>query len=100
MGPGLLFALSLPGVVCLLVLLAAVERFGPRRRGGASPSLPLSGTGFEEVDAFFSGAKRTELAERHSRSLLADEEESGAPPRTTVDLDAGVVTVRRTRPAG
>ncbi|GAA1864955.1 hypothetical protein GCM10009836_51590 [Pseudonocardia ailaonensis] len=90
---GLLFALSLPGLVCLLILLATIERLGRGRGSGGSS--PLSATGFEEVDAALNGAKRAELAARHSQSLLADDEESGAPPRTTVDLDAGVVRFRR-----
>lgn len=105
MGWGVLFALTLPGLVCLLVLFVALERFGlwadrrsrlPWRRGSVSSgpqSVPLSGTGFEEVDAFFPGAKHAELEERHSRSLLRDEVADGAPPRTVVDLDARVVTV-------
>lgn len=105
MGPGALVALTLPGLVCPLVLLVALERFGlsvhrrswlPWRRRGPAPgpqSMVLSGTGFEEVDAFFTGAKRMELEERHSRSLLPAEEADGVPPRTVVDLDAGVVTL-------
>jgi hypothetical protein len=101
---GVLFALTLPGLVCLLVLLVALERLGlwanrrswlPWRRGtvfSGPQSLPLSGTGFEEVDAFFTGAKRAELEERQSRSMLRDEEADGAPPRPLVDLDNGRVT--------
>jgi Family of unknown function (DUF6191) len=101
---GVLVALTLPGLVCLLVLLVALERFGlwvnrrswlPWRRSARSSgpqSMPLSGTGFEEVDAFFTGAKRAEMEERHSRSLLRDEEGYGAPPRPLVDLDRGRVT--------
>ena len=37
------------------------------------------------------GARRREL--RRSRSVLPAEEADGAPPRTVVDLDAGVVTL-------
>jgi hypothetical protein len=51
----------------------------------------VSVTGFEEVDAFFTGAKRAELEQRHSQSMLRDDQEDGAPPRPVVDLDAGVV---------
>lgn len=86
---GLLFALSLPGLVCLLVVLAAIERLG-RRRGSAGAS-PLAAGGFEEVDALLGGAKRIEVAERQTRSLLAQDEKSGAAPRVRVDLDAGTV---------
>lgn len=110
MGPGVLFALTLPGLVCLLILLVALERFGlwahrrswlPWRRG-AGPAGPqsstLSGTGFEEVDAFFTGAKRAELEERLSRSMLRDEGADGAPPRPLVDLDRGEITFVVARP--
>ena len=102
---GLLFVLTLPGLVCLLVLLVALERFGlwahrrswlPWRRRTEPPgaqALPLSSIGFEEVDALLTGAKRTELAERHSRTMLRDEEGDGAPPRLLVDLDRGEVPI-------
>ena len=49
-------------------------------------------SGFEEVDAFFTGAKRAQLDERQSRSMLRDEEADGARPRPLVDLDNGRVT--------
>lgn len=98
-----MFALTLPGLVCLLVLVVALERFGlwashrsvlPWRRhtGPSGPqSLPLSSIGFEEIDAVFTGAKRLELEERHSRSMLRDEESDGAPPRLLVDLDRRIL---------
>lgn len=104
MGMGLLFALTLPGLVCLLVALVALERFGlwanrrswlPWRRAtdsSGSQSLPLSEAGFEEVAAMLTGAKRAELEERHSRSMLRQEETDGAPPRPLVDLDRGKIT--------
>jgi hypothetical protein len=84
---GVLFALSLPGLVCLLVVLAAVERLGrwgnsravlPWRRKDA----PLAGTGLEELHALLSGGKRLEVEERASRSLMRDEEGDGAPGLT------------------
>jgi len=104
---GILFALTIPGVVCLLVALVALERFGLwarrssllpwRRDAGPAPtqSLPLSGTGFQEIDAFFTGAKRAELDEKHSRTMMRDDSSDGTPPGAHVDLDAGVVTVHR-----
>ncbi|HEU5472696.1 MAG TPA: DUF6191 domain-containing protein [Actinophytocola sp.] len=89
MSLGLLFALSLPGLVVLLVVLAAVERLGrfggtrnllPWRRGGDPAGAPLSGTGLEELHAMLSGAKRIEVQERATRSMLRDEDQTGAPP--------------------
>jgi hypothetical protein len=86
MSIGVLFALSLPGVVCLLVVLAAVERLG--RWGNSRAVLPwrkdspLAGTGLEELHALLSGGKRLEVEERASRSLMRDEEGDGAPGLT------------------
>ncbi|WP_436495421.1 DUF6191 domain-containing protein [Actinokineospora sp. HUAS TT18] len=92
---GLLFALSLPGLVCGLIALAAVERLGSwsGRRRLRRDDTPVSAVGLEELDALFSGGKRVELDERKSHTLMRDEEEAGAPPRTKVDLDRGVVRI-------
>jgi hypothetical protein len=95
---GLLWALSLPGLVVGLIALAALERLGswagarkllPWGRKGT----PVSASGFEELDALFSTGKRLELEERKSHTLMRDEEEAGAPPRTKVDLDRGTVRI-------
>jgi hypothetical protein len=103
MGIGWLFAISLPGLVWLLVALAALERFGlwarsssylPWRRG-RRVGTPLSAIGFEEFDATFSAGKRIELEARRSHSMLRDDEDSGAPPRTRIDLDHGIATMIR-----
>jgi hypothetical protein len=86
---GWLWALSLPGVVCLLVLLAALERFGlwlhgkswlpwRRRRTG----MPVSAAGFDELGAVFAAGKRDELEYRQSALMLRDDEDDGAPPTT------------------
>jgi Family of unknown function (DUF6191) len=103
MGVGLLFALSLPGLVCLLVVLAAVERLGrlgrtrprlPWRRTPSTAEAPLSATGLEELHALLSGAKRTEVETRATRSMLRDETQAGTPPNIHVDLDRGIVTIK------
>jgi hypothetical protein len=92
---GLLFALTLPGLVSLLVLLAAVERFGqwfgrsvlPGRRA-APPG--MSASGMDELTACFYAGKRAELDQRCTESMLRDEVRSGG-----VDLERGVVSLRR-----
>lgn len=84
----MLFAMSLPGLVVLLIVLAAIEHWAPRRRKAST-------VGFEELDAFFSGGKRLELEDRKSQSLMRDDEESGAPPHLRIDLDGGVVRMVR-----
>jgi hypothetical protein len=91
---GFLWAMSLPGLVFLLVLLAALERFGlwagnrswlpwRRKREGT----PVSAAGFEEFDAFFGTGKRHELDDRAHSLMMRQEEDDGAPPRMKIDLD-------------
>lgn len=92
---GLLFALTLPGLVCLLVLLAALERFGlwagrswlPWRRNRPR----VSATAFDELAATLYAGKRAELEQRRIELVLRDDQHDGAPPRGGVDLAGGVV---------
>jgi hypothetical protein len=97
-GVGLLITLSLPGLVCLLVAVAAVEAFGRRvlgRRGRTA-----SGVGVEELEAFFSARKRAEVQERAGHSLVRDEVGNGAPPPwLRIDPATGEMTVVRDQEA-
>jgi Family of unknown function (DUF6191) len=86
---GLVFALSIPGLVVMLVVLAALERFGlwagrrswlPGRGDRTRDS--LSGTGIEELGAFFYAGKRAELEHRKTELVLPESETNGAPPFT------------------
>jgi hypothetical protein len=89
------WAMSIPGLVVLLVVLAALERFGlwagrrswlPGRADRTRSS--ISGTGIEELGAFFYGSKRAELEHRKSELVLPESETSGDPP-------TGPFTLRR-----
>ncbi|WP_199442179.1 DUF6191 domain-containing protein [Umezawaea beigongshangensis] len=100
---GWLFAVSLPGLVCLLVVLAALERIGlwvrrrswlPWRRDSTGASTPISAIGFEELGAALYAGKRDELEHRESERRRRDDADDGAPPHTTVDLDARIVRLR------
>jgi hypothetical protein len=97
---GTLWAMSLPGLVVMLVVLAALERFGlwagnrswlpwRRKREGT----PVSAAGFEELDAFFGAGKRHELDERNHSLMLREDEEEGAPPLMKIDLDGNRVVL-------
>lgn len=101
MTAGFLIALSLPGLVFLLVTAAALEGFGqwlrgrswlPWRRGAAGT--PVAGTGIQELEAFFSATKRAEVETRAAITLMRDDEQgSAAPPRVQLDLDKGTATI-------
>lgn len=93
--------MSLPGLVFLLVLVAALERFGlwasdrswlpwRRKRTGT----PVSAAGFEELDAFMGAGKRHELDERNHSLMMRHDEDDGAPPAMKVDLDGNRVVLR------
>jgi hypothetical protein len=102
---GFLWAMSLPGLVVLLVVLAALERFGlwasdrswlpwRRKREGTR----VSAAGFEELDAFFVSGKRHEIDQRNHSLMMRDDEEEGAPPLVKVDLDGQRIVLRNRLP--
>ncbi|WP_380277649.1 DUF6191 domain-containing protein [Kitasatospora purpeofusca] len=97
---GLVFAMTIPGLVCLLVALAFVDQLALRARRsrlvpwrGTGREGQISATGFEQLHAQFAAGKQHELDERQSTLMLRDEEDDGAPPRTRVDLASGVAVV-------
>lgn len=91
-------ALTLPGLVLLLLAVAAVDHLLLRLgRRGVVPwrrDAPVSSTGFELLHAALSPGKADQLAQRNTEELVRDEEDDGAPPRSRVDLDAGVARLR------
>jgi hypothetical protein len=94
------FALTLPGLVVLLVLVAFADQLVLRVRGrGLVPwrrDTPVSSTGFDLLHAALSPGKRSELDQRHTEELVRDEQDESAPPRSRLDLDAGVAYLRLT----
>jgi hypothetical protein len=104
---GYAFALTIPELAVALVVLEVVDVLLFRRRGQRLLGFRGSGqraapVAYDEVAAFLTPAKRVELEERQSRSLVRDTVEDGAGSRTRVDLDAGRVVLARgvRRPAG
>ncbi|MFB7125238.1 DUF6191 domain-containing protein [Kitasatospora sp. NPDC056273] len=101
------WAMSIPGLVCALVVLAALDQLALRARRarwvpwrGTGREGQISATGFEQLHAQFAAGKQHELDERRSTLMLRDEEGEGAPPRTRVDLANGTaVVVAPGRPA-
>lgn len=97
---GVVFALTLPGLVVLLVAVAFLDQALLRLRGrGVVPwrrDAQVAATGFDLLHAALSPGKQDELEQRRTEELLRDVEEDGAPPRSRVDLDAGVAYLRLT----
>jgi hypothetical protein len=100
-GVGVLVAMTLPGLVLLLLAVAGVDQLLLRVRGrGIVPwrrDSQVSATGFELLHASLSPGKADELVQRQHEELVRDEAEDGAPPRSTVELDAGVARLRLPR---
>jgi hypothetical protein len=90
--------LSLPGLFWLLAFVTALERLGlwfsgaswlpwRRRRVG----MPVSTAGFDQVAMVLDAGKHRELEQRRTTSMMREGHEEGAPPHTTVDLDANMI---------
>lgn len=94
MGAGVLFALTLPGLVVLLVVVAALEhawsRTGRRSRLHGRERHALSAGGMDVFSAALFPGKAVDLEEQRVREMRRDDVEDGAPPRTRIDLDSGV----------
>ncbi|WP_106400333.1 DUF6191 domain-containing protein [Actinocorallia populi] len=96
-----LLFLTVPGLVLLLVLFAAVDRLGlaanrrvrlPWRR--EEEGRPVSAVGLDEMHALFYATKRHELDQRRTSLVLRDEEGDAAPPRSRVDLEGGTAVLQ------
>ncbi|WP_234443580.1 DUF6191 domain-containing protein [Streptomyces sp. NRRL B-24484] len=94
------WAMSLPGPVCALVALAAVDQLALRARRaarlpwrGAGREGQVSATGFEQLHAQFAAGRQHELKQCATTLMLRDEEGDGAPPRGGVDLQRGTAVL-------
>ena len=99
MGAGVLFALTLPGLVVLLVAVAAAEhvwsRLGRRSPLHRRRRHALSAGGMDVFSAALFPGKAIDLEQQRVRELTRDDVENGAPPNTRIDLDSGVAYVDR-----
>ncbi len=91
---GWVWAMSLPGLVCLLVAVAALERLGlwfggrswvPWRRHRTRAT--VSATAFDEVTALFYATKHHELEQRRTEFVLREDPGAADPRRFRLDLD-------------
>lgn len=88
-----LAALTLPALAVLLVVASAVETVAVRRRrrrGEASARSHVAGAGFDVLGTALAPSTRHRLEHDEFERLRRDDDEAGAPPRSRVDLEAGV----------
>ncbi|MET7773702.1 DUF6191 domain-containing protein [Nocardia sp. NPDC005366] len=92
---GVLVAMTIPGLACLLVALAFAEVLWNRVTGGRflpwskRTDRPVAAAGFEQVTALFQGAKHHEFEQRQTTLMHREDPSDGAPPRDEIDLGAG-----------
>ena len=94
MGIGVLFALTLPGLVVLLVVVATLEhawsRLGRRSPVYRRERHALSAGGIDVFSAALVPGKAIDLAEQRVREMTRDDVADGDPPYGRIDLDSGV----------
>ena len=90
MGIGLLISLTLPGVVLLLVAVAAAEQAWSRL-GRRTPShrSPASASGMDVFSAVLDPGRAADLEEQRSRAVTRQDVRDGAPPCGRIDLASG-----------
>lgn len=92
-----MFAATLPGLVVLLTLLAAVEHAASRRKRRGVVSREhrpaLTATGLDVFSAAMLPGRDTELEHRNLAKRLRVEASDGAP-RNTVDLTTGIARIQ------
>ena len=93
-GAGVLFALTLPGAVLLLLAVAVAEQFASRRgrRGVVSRTRrrALSAGGLDVFSSALIPGREVDLEAQRSRQVMADDVDQGAPPRDRIDRGRGI----------
>jgi hypothetical protein len=93
-GIGALFALTLPGLVILLIVVAAVEhawsRMGRRSPVPRRQRRALSASGLDVFSAALVPGRTIDLDQQRTREIRRDDVDDGAPPFTRIDVDSGI----------
>jgi hypothetical protein len=94
MAAGVLFALTLPGLVILLVIVAVAEhawsRAGRRSPVHGRERHALSASGLDVFSAALVPGHDVDLETQRAREIRRDDVEDGAPPYGRIDLDSGI----------
>src|SRR3954451_21902864 len=97
MGAAALFALTLPGLVILLVVLASLEhawsRLGRRSRLHGRERHALSAGGMGVFSAALIPGKAVDIEGQRVREMRRDDVEDGAPPYGRIDLAGGLASL-------
>jgi hypothetical protein len=91
-----LAAMTLPALVVLLIVAAAIEtlvRRKHRHRGDAPGKHVVASAGFDTLGLVLAPSTKHRLEHDEFMELKRDEEGDAAPPRSHVDLDTGIARI-------
>jgi hypothetical protein len=93
---GTLFSMTFPALVVLLVVAAVVDVVLTRRRNLARKTKErpkVAAAGFDVLGLALAPSTRHKKEHDEYMELKREEDGDAAPPRSTVDLDAGVARI-------
>ena len=93
---GYLAAMTFPALVVLLVVAAVVETVlvrRRRRRGDVAAKQHVAGIGFDALGLVLAPTTKHKIEHDEYLELKREEEGDAAPPRSHVDLDAGIARI-------
>jgi hypothetical protein len=91
-----LFMMSLPGLVLLLAIVGGIEVALVRRRrkrGEVTARPKVAEVGFDALGLALSPSRKHKMEHDEFMEVKRDEEGDAAPPRSTVDLEAGTARI-------
>ena len=93
---GTLFAMTLPALVIVLIVLGVADLLRTRRRrlsGDAAAAPATAAAGFDALGVLFEPGHRHKLEHDAFVEIDRDDDGDNAPPRSRVDLEAGVARI-------
>jgi len=90
------WAMSFPALVVLLCIVAAIDVAVTRRRrraGDAAAKPKVAAAGFDVLGLALAPSTRHKKEHDEFLEIKRDEDGDAAPPRSTVDLDAGIARI-------
>ena len=90
-----IFAMTLPGLVIAITIAGVIELLVSRNRTSESTKArrPVASAGFDILGLTLAPETKHRLEFDNSSRMLREDEADGAPPRSRIDLDARTATI-------
>jgi len=86
----ILFALSLPGLVIVIIILGVIQLIRSKGSGERRPS--SASAGIDLLDVVLKPGSEHRIAEQESKQIMRQDSERGAPPFSEFDVKGKRVT--------